>query len=144
MFSLEITTTLKEVFHDHESYRRGWKNIDDVMQPSKFLQSWSAAERLAADFISTACFQNDEAYNAAYLTSIRHRRSTEELLSHSIFQDTWQNICSLHQEQKKKEAAEEESKRQKAKADANEVAGQAGEDKKDEKATGEEKEMTKK
>ena len=99
MFSLETTTTLKEIFHDHESYRRGWKNIDDVMQPSKFLQSWSAAERLVADFISAACFNNDEAYNAAYLTSIRHRRSTEELLSHSIFHDNWENICSLHKEQ---------------------------------------------
>ena len=130
MFSIEFTTTLKEVFHDHESYRRGWKNIDDVMQPSKFLQSWSAAERLVADFISAACFNNDEAYNAAYLTSIRHRRSTEELLSHSIFQDTWENICTLHKEQKKKEVAEEESKRKKAKTDADEAAGQAGEDKK--------------
>ena len=138
------TVTLKEVFHDHESYRRGWKNIDDVMQPSKCVQSWSPGERLTADFISAACFNNDEAYNAAFLTGIRHRRSTEELLSHSIFQDNWQNICSLHQEQKKKEAAEEESKRQKAKADANEAAGQAGEDKKDEKATGENKKDDKK
>ena len=109
------------------------------MQPSKFLQSWSAAERLIADFISAACFNNDEAYNAAYLTSIRHRRLPEELLSHSIFQDTWENICTLHKEQQKKEAAEEESKRKKAKADADEAAGQAGEDKKDEKATGEDK-----
>ena len=144
MFSIEFAPTLKEVFHDHESYRRGWKNMDDVMQPSKFLQSWSARERLVADFISAACFNNDEAYNSALVTGIRHRRSTEELLSHSIFQDNWQNICSLHQEQKKKEAAEEVSKRQKAKADANEAAGQAGEDKKDEKATGEDKKDDKK
>ena len=66
------------------------------------------------------------------------------MLSHRIFQDNWQNISSLHQEQKKKEAAEEESKRQKAKADADEAAGQAGEDKKDEKATGEDKKDDKK
>ena len=50
----------------------------------------------------------------------------------------------MHQEQKKKEAAEEESNRQKAKADADEAAGQAGEDKKDEKATGEDKKDDKK
>ena len=99
---------------------------------------------MTAEFISAACFNNDEAYNAAYLTSIRHRRSTEELLSHSIFQDTWENICTLHKEQKKKEVAEEESKRKKAKTDADEAAGQAGEDKKDEKATGEDKKDDKK
>ena len=126
-FSIEFTTTLREVFHSHETYRSRWKNINGQAQPSKFLKQWSPAERLVADFVSSACFANEETYHAAYLTGIRHRRSVEELTSHSIFQEQWDNICSLWKEQQKKEAVEEETKKKEAKAAAAKAEGAAEE-----------------
>ena len=40
------------------------------------------------------------------------------MTNHSIFQEQWENICSLRKEQQDKEAAEEETKKKEAKAAA--------------------------
>ena len=112
MFSMEFMTTLKDVFHDHESYRQRWKDEANEMRPSNFLQQSTIAERLFADFVASASFGYDEAFHSTYLTSVRHRNGVEDLLNHGIFQDTWLTIQNLHKDQKNKERADEDTKRE--------------------------------
>jgi len=113
MFTHDFTSTLRDVFHNHESYREKWKDLNEQMRPSKYLATWTAAERMVADFIATACFSFDESCHKAYRTNIARRSTSDELIDHSIFQDTWTNIVALQKEQKNKEAAEQETQRKK-------------------------------
>ena len=115
MFSVDFTTTLKDVFHDHESYRQRWMDETNVMRPSTFLQNWTIPERFFAEFLANASFGYDEAYHAGYLTSIRKRTSNDDLITHGIFQDTWLTIQNLDKEHKNKLRAAEETQREKEK-----------------------------
>jgi hypothetical protein len=95
-FGQGVASVLREVFGNHETYRRRYRASKGAPEPDlSYQSSWPQSVRVFANFLEDTVYKHEHPFVPCFSNAAKAGKGVAELMSYQVIEEAWKTTMSI-------------------------------------------------